>query len=194
MTSEKEDRLVSIVAGTTKSHRVWLETTDVVLNYQEYLEVINGIIEQMAADLPEIDGARFTNDVSMLAQNIFRNREGAPQELLDLMETIEVPRFKLTSLTTGQQETRELPVNKLEKVVVTTDKYTFFTTEGELRVVDREIYEAYSQIVSEAEEKKHCIEAGIEYILENDDYTIASVMAIIRYAGMQGKYFDQTDD
>jgi hypothetical protein len=181
--SSKNDQQ-AFVAGNSSDGTAWLQSTLGVLSYDEYMQILDMIVEDMKDDLGRIDKAKFESDM----QDIIRNVTKKPKHHRSAVtpESIETPELKLKEISTGKKKTLNIKLEDILKVQMFDDYFVITTHDGFESFIERDIYQVLVNITSADEAIHSMAHRGIQYILFAYAKTTASFQKIIAYASDNG--------
>lgn len=178
MKKEKEIEVLS--AGTDSSHHPWMNFSRDIFNYDEYIDIITMLVDNMHDDLRKIDKVKFEADMQDIAR-IITKKPKHPRPVLT-PEDIAIPELRLKEIQTNSRVTVKIELSQLRKVCIFNDHVILITNTRFLSVIFRDYYQNYSRIFSPAQLNALMAKDGIEFILFAYAKSIASIEKIILYA------------
>ncbi|MGQ2375928.1 hypothetical protein [Companilactobacillus zhachilii] len=189
---DNKDDLEVFTGGIDKKHRTWLTLENNVLSYDEYIELIYSLVEDMNDDLRRINKNEFKSDMQDITRIITRESKTHRQKLTP--NDIDTPELKMKELSSGKKLDIAVNLSELKGAHIFNDHILVITKNYFLSLIPRDTYQAMTGMLAPLQ-VKHFIEKGhIQYILYNYRKTVASMEKIINYASKHNMLVNDLKD
>ncbi|AYE39292.1 hypothetical protein D1B17_11910 [Companilactobacillus zhachilii] len=189
---DNKDDIEAFSAGIDKEHHTWLTSTLGILSYDEYMDLIWSIVDNMKEDLGRIDKSEFKLDMENITRDITKEPKNHRPKLNP--DDIVTPELKMKEISTNNKLTLNINLDELKSIHMFNDHILVVTNNYFLSLIPRDTYHSMMEMLAPKQVESFMEKGHIQYILFNYQKTVASMEKLIIYAGKNNLLVDDQKD
>lgn len=172
--------VTAFTAGTSDEHHNWVNATYDVLDYDDYIEIISMIVDDMKDDVRKVDSEQFTDDMEDIIRTVTKKSKNPRKPKTP--EDIKIPELSLKEIASNKKVKIVIKLEDLNKVSIHNNNLSIVTRDRFINLMPRDTYQTFISLLSKREVNEMILEDSVQYIAYSYSSTIASIQKIVGFA------------